>query len=1783
MKTKLSSAFRFPLSIFTVTAAFALFAAAARAPAQTVWTNALSFDGTNDYVVFDRPVSNDFTIECWFRTVQTAGWADQWWKGMGLVDGEAAGFVSDFGLALGEGKVCFGTGGTNELTISSGVIADGAWHHAAAARRQSSGVMQLYVDGLLVATGTNGTGSLASSPQMRLGSLATGANFFQGDLDEVRIWRAVRTVEEIRRDLGHPLSGTESNLAAYWRLDEGAGSTAFDSTANGCNGTVNGARWVSSSIPPWGTALSLDGTDDAATVTGLTLTNTSLTIEVWARRASTNTHDGFVGQGTNSSGNGLVFGLFNNGTVGFTFYAGGLFAQVNADTNWHHWVATRDQTTGARCLYQDGLLLASDTNTAPYTGSGTFWIGHVPFDTGPYFHGQLDEVRIWNRVRSQAEIRADSCRPLTGTESNLVAYYRFDERSGAAAYDSTAYGHNAAVAGAVWTSSTIPPFVNINAGLTGVYMSSVAWGDYDNDGRLDYLLTGNSDSGQIAQVWRNTGNGFSNINAGLPGVLFGSVAWGDYDNDGRLDYLLSGDSDSGRIAQVWRNTGNGFININAGLPGVYWSSVAWGDYDNDGRLDILLTGGSDSGPIAQVWRNTGNGFTNINAGLTGVDWGSVAWGDYDNDGLLDILLSGDSDSGQIAQVWRNTGDGLTNINAGLPGVGYGSVAWGDYDNDGRLDILLSGDSDSGRIAQVWRNTGDGFTNINAGLPGVYYGSVAWGDYDNDGRLDILRSGDSDSGRIAQVWRNTGNGFTNVNAGLTGVGSSSVAWGDYDNDGRLDILLTGYSGSDQIAQVWRNISPVANTPPSPPVNLTADVSGRNVSLDWSAGTDAQTSSNALTYNLRVWTLLAGPDAVSAQAEATNGWRRLPAMGNAQLGLTAGLTLPPGKYYWSVQAVDTAFAGSLFAPAAQSFEVMGAPQATTLPVSDLIVVGSNASVMLNGTVNPGQLLATAWFEWGATTNYGNTTPAIEFGATGALLPVSHWLSGLARDTTYHVRLVAVNELGSATGADVAFSTQPANLAVNPGFESGTTNWFGFGWSILTPTNSLSHSGAYCGLASNRSNTWCGPAQSLIGLLQTNCTYRISIWVRMAEGGDQTVNMTIQKVDGATSYQTIDSHTVNSTNWVQLSGSYTLSVASNLTALNLYVSGPPPFTNFYVDDLVIEREWVLDTATVSAATTRQTIEGFGGSIAFYNNWLTAHPYKHEIYTNLFAGLNLGMLRVGNWFRYQGVADFDPEIREVVSNANLILGRDVAIEMSSWSPPAFLKSNGQTTDGGSLIWTNGGFAYTNFANYWYDSLLWYKTNGVVPAYISIQNEPDWEAGWDTCKFLPNEEGTNYASYALALAATYQRLTNLPSPPKLLAPEVLGIGYNQVQNYAATMNSNCFYGVGHHLYHGGDPADPDTFISAMQGLTNVFPGKPKFMTEYGEGDMLRTAMLMQHALTVEEVSAYLFWSLVWPAGGSALVQQEFPWDQNRWTNAPPGTPTQPHGYWLTPHYYAMKHFSYFIEPGFKRVEVSAGNPGIHITSFLAPVTNRLVVVMISTNSSPLVVALNINGFAFAGSAVYQTVGTNAQTSRFAPLGAAPPDLQWILPGYSITTVVFDNSFVLGPATNPNPADGAVNVTVTPLLTWSPDMYAASHRVFFGYGSNAVAVATTNSAEYQGDQTGSSFGPGTLASSGRYYWRVDELAGTNVAAGATWTFATVVDPAAVPQASGAMAGSDTFVISFASQFGQKFRVEYSDNLSPVVWIPLADGLAGTGNLIQVTNTGAPFPAQRFYRVVLLAP
>ena len=591
-------------------------------------------------------------------------------------------------------------------------------------------------------------------------------------------------------------------------------------------------------------------------------------------------------------------------------------------------------------------------------------------------------------------------------------------------------------------------FTDLGASLVGFSWGAVAWGDYDNDGDLDILMAGVvPGSGSVAAVYRNDGGLFTDPGATLIGVSYGSVAWGDYDNDGDLDILLTGySSGTNPVTRIYRNDNGVFADIGAGIAQVGDSVAAWGDFDNDGDLDLLLAGRPNSWSIAtKLYRNDGGGvFADSGAVLTGVEAGSVAWGDYDNDGDLDILLCGQADAGIYTTIFRNDGGGsFTDVGAGLTGVRSSSAAWGDYDSDGDLDILVAGyDGGTAFLTRVYRNDGGGiFTNIDAPLPGVSRGSVAWGDYDSDGDLDILLAGLTESGAwMTGVFRNDGSDvFADSAENLPGL-AGSAAWGDYNNDGRLDILVVGRSSDSQVnAKLLGNARGPTNTAASAPTGLSALTGTGQVTLGWTASSDAETPVAGLSYNIRLGTTPGGTEITSPMSALGSGYRRVVQLGNANLGTSAIIKgLPAGSYYWSVQAVDSAFAGSAFASEA-SFTTCGA---ATLGAT----VASQPSGGGSGSVG---VTAEAGCPWTAASNdpWITVTSGASGSGDGTVGYSVGANAGPARSGTITIagQTFTVNQASGCT-----WSIDPASSSVAAGGGTGSvsvTSAAGCGWSATS----------------------------------------------------------------------------------------------------------------------------------------------------------------------------------------------------------------------------------------------------------------------------------------------------------------------------------------------------------------------------------------------------------------------------------------------------------------------------------------------------------------------------------------------------------------------------------------------------------------------------------------------------------------------------------------------------------------------------------------------------------------
>ena len=345
-----------------------------------------------------------------------------------------------------------------------------------------------------------------------------------------------------------------------------------------------------------------------------------------------------------------------------------------------------------------------------------------------------------------------------------------------------------------FTSITNSPVVRSASDFGG----GLSFSDYDNDGDLDLMVVVYGRPPNT--LFRNEGDGTFAMTD--PNTLPSNgdedgVSWGDFDNDGFLDLLIT--SDPNPSVRLHRNNGDGTFREVTSTSGLdqrvgYALAGVWGDIDNDGDLDLVVTywlgGGRNS-----IYRNNGNGtFAKILEGDAGYFFGA-AWGDYDNDGDLDLFIvqGGGSTLGNDV-LYRNDGNGaFTKMAANLvgplvadnqPGAG---CAWADYDNDGWLDLyvanpgLSTSGGESGRKNLLYHNNGDGsFTQVTTGSPVndvATSASCIWGDYNNDGFMDLFVANGGHTGRQRDfLYRNDGNSNAWLKLKLIGTVSNRSAIG-----------------------------------------------------------------------------------------------------------------------------------------------------------------------------------------------------------------------------------------------------------------------------------------------------------------------------------------------------------------------------------------------------------------------------------------------------------------------------------------------------------------------------------------------------------------------------------------------------------------------------------------------------------------------------------------------------------------------------------------------------------------------------------------------------------------------------------------------------------------------------------------------------------------------------------------------------------------------------------------------------------------------------------------------
>ncbi|MEM7530698.1 MAG: FG-GAP-like repeat-containing protein [Chloroflexota bacterium] len=460
------------------------------------------------------------------------------------------------------------------------------------------------------------------------------------------------------------------------------------------------------------------------------------------------------------------------------------------------------------------------------------------------------------------------------------------------------------------TVTVIPPGTfTLGTGFGNENTLGMKLGDFDGDGDFDAFLGNDTLSNT---VWLNNGDGTFTDSGQALGVSYpNNVDVGDLDGDGDLDLVVSHATNPPKTDNIWLNDGTGVFADSGRLPpGITTYGVEVGDLDNDGDLDIFYST-RDAGQGNFVFFNDGGGnWTSSQQTYVSSFSNDVELGDLDNDGDLDVIVADTTGS----KVWRNDGTGTFALLQSIGPPQHYDAMLGDLDGDGDLDIFAS----TSVGGQVWLNDGNAsFTDNGSFIGSGEFKRAMLGDTDGDGDLDaiVLRGTAED-----QVWTNDGAGnftaYTEYNDNDGNSQHTDVDFGDLDGDGDLDALVS--SNQNGLNTVWLGSTP-ANNAPTAPSGLTSVVSGSTVTLTWTAGSDTETSANMLTYNVRVGTTSGGNEIRPSMSTAA-GARQITAMGNAGTRLSTTLNLnTSGTYYWSVQAVDSGYAGSTFAPE-QSFSVV-----------------------------------------------------------------------------------------------------------------------------------------------------------------------------------------------------------------------------------------------------------------------------------------------------------------------------------------------------------------------------------------------------------------------------------------------------------------------------------------------------------------------------------------------------------------------------------------------------------------------------------------------------------------------------------------------------------------------------------------------------------------------------------------------------------------------------------------------------------------------------------------------
>ena len=370
--------------------------------------------------------SSGITIECWAYWNSFNNWSR----------------LLDLGNGSGSDNILFANEGSNpnlrfevyQNSSTQGLtspvnMSTGKWYHVAVTQ-DNTGWTTIYIDGKAVVSGTVQVPLDISRNLCYIGlSNWAGDAYFDGRIEEMRIWNVARTADDIKRYMFKDVAANAPGLISMYHCNEGSGATLVNSCTNGVTGdgiaSVSMA-WTTSPVQFSYNALAMDGMDDYVYVGTPLAANSSYTKEAWVYLTDNSGLPNNI-LSSNNSPFWIDGGYLKAGNSGSA-------AEVT-DPNpfptgtWVHVAVSYNASMGELSLFRNGVLVASNSFVGPFYGDENYigaWFNGAA--TESYFTGVIDEVRIWNVPRSETEIQQNMNRELNpAAEADLVAYYTFNQ------------------------------------------------------------------------------------------------------------------------------------------------------------------------------------------------------------------------------------------------------------------------------------------------------------------------------------------------------------------------------------------------------------------------------------------------------------------------------------------------------------------------------------------------------------------------------------------------------------------------------------------------------------------------------------------------------------------------------------------------------------------------------------------------------------------------------------------------------------------------------------------------------------------------------------------------------------------------------------------------------------------------------------------------------------------------------------------------------------------------------------------------------------------------------------------------------------------------------------------------------------------------------------------------------------------------------------------------------------------------------------------------------------